>query len=802
MIDQISRPKTVLRTALSLSGSIVALCACSGAWAQDTAPQPDATEREIIVTAQFRAQNLQDTPIAITAITSEMLDERGQTTLVEAISQAPSVSLRPQGASFGPSVSATIRGLGQLDFNPAFEPGVGLYVDDVYYSRLTGANFDLMDVERVEILRGPQGTLTGRNSEGGAIKYVTRKPTGDGGGYIEGTYGSRNLIAFRASADFTIAKNLYARLSGTYKEQEGYVKRIDYGCAFPASGIPTGGRAGNDCVVSKHGSIGYEALRGIVRYNPSDAFDLMISADYIHDDRTVPGEILRSATPPPNSLNIMPIPGVPYDSRFLCGRFCNYGAWAQPAATWLGPAAPGFPLVATANNDRSLYEAWSVAGNMVIGLSDSLNLTSITAYREWTTEFNADDDLSPANIGFGQNRLDNWFFSQELRLNGEIGDTLEFTLGGFYSDERTTYFTYQDIRYAPIPLQFIGNDPVNSDSKAVFGTVIWKPFEAATLTGGLRYTDEHKDYTFVRKDPSFTMPNAFLGTLDGFKASFDGDRIDYRLSADYRFAPEILAYATISTGFKGGGVGPRPFNVAQAIDFGPEKVTTYELGVKTDLFDRRVRINAAGFYNDFTDAQLVLQSCPQFGGPGPCALPQNAGDATMMGFEIELSATPVDGLSIDASYSILDWDWDCVVPQVVGLPGTECSSDSAVIDRLSNPPLGVADEKWSFGIQYEIPIGADHSLTPRFDMAYFSAINGSGLASANPLVQVPSYELANARLIYRDKKNDWQASLEVSNLFDKYYFYTTFDLTGAGAGIIKGQPGRPREWSITVKKNF
>src|SRR5947209_10242224 len=161
-------------------------------------PEPSTQLAEVIVTAQYREEKLQDVPIAISAITSSMIEEQGATKLSDILTSAPSVGFRQQSAAFGESVTAFIRGFGQADFDPAFEPGVGLYIDDVYYPRLTGANFDLMDVERVEVLRGPQGTLEGRNSEGGAIRFVTRKPTGDGDGYVTATYGTRNRLDLRA----------------------------------------------------------------------------------------------------------------------------------------------------------------------------------------------------------------------------------------------------------------------------------------------------------------------------------------------------------------------------------------------------------------------------------------------------------------------------------------------------------------------------------------------------------------------------------------------------------------------------
>jgi iron complex outermembrane receptor protein len=795
--------KRIVRAGLSIGVALGALLAGAPAIAQEAQAVEEEGNAEIVVTAQFREQRLQDTPLAITAIDAATLEARSQTNLADVVKQAPNVVLLPATAAFGPSISASIRGLGQGDFNPALEPGVGLYIDDVYYPRLTGANFDLLDVERVEVLRGPQGTLTGRNSEGGAIKFISRKPTGDGGGYISGTYGSRNRVNIRGSADFKIADDLFGRLSGTFSDQGGYVKRLDYGCANPTGGVPAGTTTNDNCVRGDLGDVSFRAIRGILRYAPGDTIDLSISGDYVRDVRNQGAEVLLYANNPSPAVQL-PGNATPYDNRFVCGRFCNYAVYSQPADSFRGPVAAGFPLARVDGSDKVRYEGWGVAANLKVNLSDTLNINSITAYREWNTSFTVDSDLSPLSVGLGLNDLSHWFVSQELRLNAELSENIQLTVGGYYSDERTKYFTYQDIRYAPIPLQFIGNDPVNTDSKAVYGTVIVKPIEAMTITLGGRYTEEHKDYTFFRLGPDFATPNPFLGALNGVRADYDGDRIDYRASVDYRFSPEVLAYATISTGFKGGGVGPRPFNPAQARSFNPEKVTTYELGLKTDLLDRNVRLNLAAFYNDFTDAQLTLLSCPQFGGPGPCALPQNAGDATMKGFEVELLATPVDGLTIDASMSYLDFKFKCVNPAVVGQASGPCSTAASVVGLLDDPSDGF---RWAFGIQYEADLGGSGKVIPRLDVSHQYALTGNALtpAATSPSArfgQVPGYTLANARLTWRNADEDLDIGLEVTNLFDKYYFINKFDLTGAGAGVISGQPGRPREWGLTVKKKF
>jgi iron complex outermembrane receptor protein len=799
-------------------------------------PEPSTQLAEVIVTAQYREEKLQDTPIAITAITSDMIEQQGATRLSDILTSAPSVGFRQQSAAFGESVTAFIRGFGQADFDPAFEPGVGLYVDDVYYPRLTGANFDLMDVERVEVLRGPQGTLEGRNSEGGAIRFVTRKPTGEGGGYAMATYGTRNRLDLRAGADFRLADHLFMRLAGAFADQNGYVDVYDYGCAFPASGVPAGG-GGTKCKQYSLGDTGYRALRASVRFNPLDQLDMLLSADYIHDRHNNGAEILlygNNANPNVTAPTANGV-GLPFDSRFLCGRWCNYTTLGSQAGSFVAGLIPplnGVPMPATSGTQFNTLDAYDFALNVNVGITDAVKLNSITGYHNWTNEFSIDGDLSPARTQFGNNTLDHWFWSEELRLNMEFGKRAHATVGGYYSDEKTTYYTLQDIRYVAIgapafvcqaigglptptcpifPLQFIGNDPVKTTSKAAFGTLTWNATDALAVTGGLRYTKDYKGYTYYRYNLDGVTINQFVdrgGALTGSTHVFEGSRTDYHVSADYRFNPQVMAYASIGTGYKAGGVGPRPFNAAQARGFGPEKLTSYEVGLKTDLLNRHLRFNTAVFYNDFKDAQLVLLSCPQFGGPGPCALPQNAGNAKLKGVEAEILAVPVAGLQIDLAGSYLDWSWDCVNPQVVGLANGPCSSDPNVISVLTSTPLGFIKEQGHAGIQYEFPLTGGGSLTPRFDAAY----QGPQTATANlrPAPGSPSalyglvggFTVANAHLTWRNAKKDLETTLEVTNLANHYYFYSKFDLTGAGSGTITGSPAPPLAWALTMKKTF
>lgn len=536
-----------------------------------------------------------------------------------------------------------------------------------------------------------------------------------------------------------------------------------------------------------------EAGRAQLRYQPSDRIDINIIGDYTHDDRRTAAGVLTFASNLTNTNIRGNADAVPYDSRFICGRYCNYGSNFSPADTWLTPPVAGFPLLETRGDGRTKFDGWGISGQVDIDLTDDLQLQSITSYRQYVVDFSNDDDYSPLAIGNGQSSLDFWGVTQELRLNGSmLEDSLNWTLGAFYLDQRSTYDTFQDIRYAPIPLQFRGNDPVNADTQAAFAAVSYELLPDLTFNGGLRYTEEHKDYTFSRRNRDGTI-NPFLGALEGVTGIYDGNRVDWRANLQYRLSDALMTYAQVSTGFKGGGIGPRPFNPAQVQSFGPETLTAYEFGFKSDLLDGIVRFNGAAFYSDYKGIQLTLLSCPQFGGPGPCALPQNAGDAEIMGFELETTIDPGNGLLIDGALSYLDFDYTAISPQAGG------STAPAGVQLGMVPPY-TPSWKWAVGIQYEFALGSSGFLIPRLDANYQSQVFSNAVNSSRNMIE--GYTLANARLTWRNPGEDLQIALEVTNLFDEYYFLTSFDLTGAGAGLVAAQPGRPREWALTVRKTF
>ena len=768
------------------------------------ANSPASASGEIIVTAQFREQNLQDTPLAITAVSAAMLEARSQTDLSQVARQAPNVSLAPAGQSFGASMIASIRGVGQGDFNPAMEPGVGIYVDDVYYATLTGSVLDLLDLERVEVLRGPQGTLSGRNSIGGAIKLFSKRPTGDNSGYVAATYGSRNRLDIRASGDFGLAEGVDVRLSGVSKRQKGYVERRDFGCDHPAgedpavnpaNGIPRILPIDSNCVFAREGEIDYSAVRGQLRLRPTSAIDINIIADYTYDDRAATPNVLvpiRSGDGGYISPNIPYSPvidplgtGIALDSRFLCGPYCNYSTFSNPGDAQFAPFE---------TNGRFMFEGWGLSGQLEWDLAPRLQLVSITAYRTYTSEFSNDTDLTPLAQHLGLSILDFEFFSQELRLNGSVGanDEVEYTLGGYYSDQESIYTARQEFRDSLLGA-FYQKDPVPAESKAVFGHVAWSPISDLTLSAGLRYTDESKTYTFLRLAPD-GGPHPVLSALSGARGEYQTERLDYRLNGQYRWSDNIMTYAQVSTGYKGGGINPRPFFAAQALPFGPEELTSYEAGIKTDWFDRAVRVNIAAFISKYKDIQLTMNDCPGLGVPArPCAQPANAGDADVTGFEVETTITPVDGLLIDASLSHLDFDYTRINPAAGG-PGNPTGP------QFGDTRPFTPSWKWSVGAQYTLDLGLSGSLTPRVDAAYQGDVY-TGAANTE-LGRIDAYTLVNTRLTWRNLDEDLEISAEVTNLFDKYYFVTLGSTSTLSSQFYTGQPGRPREWAVSMKKKF
>jgi iron complex outermembrane receptor protein len=842
---------------MSLRYFLAAICAVvptGVTWAQD---EGGALE-EIIVTAEFREANVQDTPIAITAVSADMLEARSQTNVFEIANQAPNVTLKPGGAAIGPAMIAFIRGIGQTDFNYALEPGVGVYIDDIYYPTLTGSLVDLMDLDRVEVLRGPQGTLAGKNSIGGAIKLFSKPAAGDGTGSVQATYGSYNRIDVRGTGDFTVLPDqLYARIAAVSKHRDGYVKRLDYGCVHPTSNVPTFSVSKlSDCEVGTEGGQAYSAGRLSLRWIASDSVEVNLSGDITNEDSeaipsvliavnetlTGPGGATGPFVPPIAPLG-GPIPGYPntnyplfgFNGTYIIGKngspvyltdafvpygasrgdpivnngFVNYGTYMDPHPRDTNTHQEFSP---SAIRPQTTLDHWGIQATLDWEINDQYSLKWISSYREYDASFSQDEDRSPINSQFLLQLLEHDQWSQEVRLNGTVfDDKLDFTVGGFWFEQDGTLEANVNLYY--VQFNFIhGPDPTPSSNHAGFAHATWHINDQANLSAGIRYSDDEKTYTHFRRNPDGTLPqdatptnpattcigpphnianppNCALFGLYNADATWADDRWDWRVALDYSWTDDFMTYVQVATGYKGGGINPRPFILAQLLPFESETLLTYEGGFKSELFDNRMRLNGTIFYNDYSDIIMTLNPCflatpDPTDGPGPCALPINAGTAEVLGLEFETEWHPIDNAIIDASISYLDFEYEETVAPV----------------DISHVPPYTPELKWSIGGQYTWGIGDLGSLTARIDASSTSAIH---IAPVNTIYnKIDGYLLSTARLMWSSADETWDAALEITNLTDEYYYLTLFDQYLSGGGTLAGQPGPPRQYGITVRRRF
>jgi iron complex outermembrane receptor protein len=784
-------------------GCLVQAALGQQATGQKTAAADDAnTINEVVVTAQYRREDLQQTPLAITAVSADMLERRNQTSVEQVAAQAPNVSLVAQGGASGPALLANIRGVGQTDFSPALEPAVGIYVDDVYYATLTTSILDLLDLDRIEILRGPQGTLAGRNTIGGAIKLYSQPPTGETSGYLEASTGSRNLLQARGTANFALVPDkLFMRISAVTDSQQGYVDRVDFACANPGSGLPTQAY-GNGCLLGHEGGKKYSAGRMMLRWLASDSVEVNLNADVTQDNSEGAAVTLLYANNQSPAIRYPGVPNIPFDSRFVPSNpYTSYASFSMP-----NEVVNGVSKSAMTADPGTQFLGWGTSGTVDWRLNDTMALKSITAVRGYNRTWGWDADTSPLPLGLGTEHLTHHQFSQELRLSGTALDkSIDYTVGAYYGYERTLYTGHLNLLFVSPAYEYLIHDPVPAHSRAGFTNVEWHATEKLDLIGGVRYTREEKDYTYSRTNPDGT-PTAMFASYNDTTGHYEGAHWDYRADLDYHWTKDLMTYVQYSTGFKGGGVNPRPFfgpgpdcpdpkKQCQVQPFGPETLDAIEVGLKSTLFDERMRLNVSAFFNKYKDLQLTILNCPQYSPPGlgsVCGVPSNAGDANIEGLEVETEVHPINNLLVDGSLSYLDFRYTRIDPNAGGpsLPGSV---------QFGMVPPYVSKWKGSLGIQYEVPLANAGSITPRVDANYRSQQYAS--ATNGPTTLIDGYTLANARLTWRSPGRDLQVALAVTNFTNKLFYLTKADLVGFG-GIIWAQPGEPREWSISVKKQF
>jgi iron complex outermembrane receptor protein len=760
----------------------------------------EAEIEEIVVTAQFRETNLQETPLAITALTGEALEARSITGITEVDSFAPNTVIQPLGAGWGSTAAAYIRGIGLGDNSLSFEPGVPIYIDDVYHGRPQGALFDLLDLERVEILRGPQGTLFGKNAIGGTVRMISRKPQGDNTGSVEATIGKFDRMDLRGSFDVPlIADELFLRVSASSKNRDGYFDILDYECVNGLGSLGPGGtqpglgtvlgptdtRAEDGCVVDNLGDEKVDSIRTAFRWLPSDTVELNVSMDYIKEDNKGPADKYTIIDPTyglglTNLWNMFVAEGrygIPYDNRFITdSNYTGYHRFGRDDITGR--------LV---ENVR-LMDQYGIGGTLDWDVTEDVHVKYIAAYRDFTNTFGRDSDGSPLpeDITWDTSKHDQ--LTQELQVTGLAMDgDLEWATGAFYYDADDSNQGWN----ALYPLFFVAQnhkDVQEIQSWAAFVHGVYHLNDQWSINGGVRYTDDQKEVSIWRQDQL-----SLAVIIDNVRVEVDAEEVSPKLGLDYRMSDDVMLYGSWSTGFRGGGFGPRPSSPVQVEAFGVEEAETWEFGIKSDWLDNQLRLNGAVFYTDYSDQQSPAQDLDSLGNLWFRTI--NAGTTEIKGFELEALYQPTEQLEMELTYGYLDYFRKD--------PGRSdlCSKDSRGNDC---PGLRSPKNSASLGVTYTVPMNNGTSLALRGDAVYQSRI---WFSADDPVASDPSigfqdaYTLVNARATWTSPDENWEVSLFGTNLTDKEYFNGMLSLVG----LLQRQQGNiaaPREWGLSMKRRF
>ncbi len=771
------------------SGAQNAAVAQNATMAQNNA-QADAAGTDelpqVVVTAQFRTESLQTTPLAITAVSGAELAQRSVTDVTGLNTLAPSVNISSTGAYGGHTIVAYIRGVGAGSYNYNVEPGVGFYIDDVYLGPSMGLALALIDLERVEILRGPQGTLSGKNAVGGSIKLVTTKPKGDNSGYAQVEGGSYGLVRLRAAYDLSLIDDkLFMRVSGYSSHRNGYENIVDFACANPGEAGNTSAVYGlkvsqpwQSCIRGTLGGETINAARTQFRFIASDDLEFSLAADYINDTSEGNADTLISMKPASftafNNSTFIPLYGVPYDQRFLPPNpYTTYSTWSNPqyGLNWT-------PTNDLLTKDVTLNADWKI--------TPKLAAKSITGYRFYLGHWTYDSDSSPLPTDGAFDFQTHEQFSEEARLSGEsFGDRFNWTAGIFYYharerdvvDNYSTLFTYYSMH----------NDYAQDDASAVYVHGEFKITDDLTAIAGLRESQETKHFLFWNFNLPGTPGKSFPPDGMYVPTKTDFDHFDYRFGLEEQFTPTFMLYGNVSTGFRSGAFNPQPSAANQVIPYGPEILTEFEIGARNELFDRRVRFNNTIYYGKYKDVQLTAR-LPVGGSSFPANVVTNTGSATIYGFESELQADVGKLLSFNGSGSYTHFRYTDL-GLAYGLTGGP---------TLSTTQAHTPTWRFDLGAQLNLPVFQEYGkLTFSTDYSYQSG-QYDDTANTAPLY-INSYGVLNARLSMLTAK-DWQVTVGSTNLTDRFY-YSNKNYP-AGQYQVKGVPSRPREWNLSVRKNF
>ncbi|MDR3513604.1 MAG: TonB-dependent receptor [Caulobacteraceae bacterium] len=727
--------KTV-RSVLLAGASLASLTAPTWVHAQQASPAADKPQQveEVVVTARKRTEKLQEVPASISAVSASRLAASGINDIQGVVGSVPNVSFSG-GIAGAIQGQVGIRGISTLVRNIGVESGVGFYVDGVYLGRPDSYNQELIDIDRVEVLRGPQGTLFGKNTIAGVFNITTKQPGDHPEAEIRAEVGNYDLARIQAYVMGPIADGVAAKLAMGYVHRDGTYKNL------------SGGQNGDQ--------IDTASMRAQLFYTPTDKDKLILSFDGLRD-RSHPAffQVTDLAGATGKALIEETTPHTINNNRPDKLNRDNYGT-------------------------SITYSHQFAAGE----------LTSITAFRHSAYEAWLDDD---------QNQVDNlsadhWgdktdFFSQEVRFSGAVGRKLSYIVGLYYADQLVTTDRIlaigNDLLGVPLgdpPLTTKGS--VRTHSYAIFANADYKLTDRATLSVGLRGSQEDKKVAFDQADPTGIFASIGLPSLSYAASASNGD-LSPTVSLSYKLAPAITVYGRIAEGFKSAAFNVDLVSSTKGLAAGPENATTYEVGVKSDLFERRLRANLGVFTTAYDNMQVS-----QLLGSGVTL--NNAGKATISGVEAEFTAVPIEPLRLDASFGYLNAKYDkyknCGVPTSLGGGYTDCSGKWIV---------GAPEFTARFGAEYDYPVSLG-DIVLRADVThespvYFDATNSDRFRS-------DGHTLLDMRLGLRTDR--WDIFLWSKNITNATYITYRDDRTSAGA-LQTTAYGDPRTFGATLTARF
>ena len=787
----------------------------SVASAQVVANEASGELDEIIVTARRRSESLQDTPISVAAFSAEQIEQQGITNLIDLDSAVPNLSLGGGDNTSGSnSVGVTIRGVGDGS-RINVDGAVGFYIDDVFVPRLTGTLVDLLDVESIQVLRGPQGTLFGRNTTGGAVLYNSKKPVaGEFESYLRATVGSFSRQEIAGMVNVPVSDRSALRLSAYFRDREGYIDNH-------LGEVDMANLAIIDTGVQDLGNNENSGVRLGFSFQPTDSITVDLTGTYIEDKGNGPAIRVtnwnvdaRRGEGDPCRILARAVVGA-REVRRPPGGTCTLERAPDPSLD--GPAltnpllsdviADTFNVMSGDNTQGGLAnledfttELWSAVVSWDI--SENVNLISRTSNLIVESRILNDNDYTPVVWRERDRRGRSDSFSQELLLNGG-SDSVDWTAGVYYFSEGPEELTFGSDNGTPNV--FIRNEALDAESLALFGEATFQVSDPFSVTLGYRWTEDEKTLTAVADGPISSRDRDFVPDPSDppapsqASASDDWTSNTWRVSLQYDWSDNVMTYFTASTGFRSGGFNNEldlkfgPEDNFGILPFDPEEVDAYEVGLRSDLADGRFRLNATVYWQDWTNRQL--RTVREDG----TRLVANAGDAESQGIEVDAIWQATDSLVLSASVGTIDGNWTAIDPLV---------ADNILID---SEPQRMPDLSYSLGLLHEHTTANGANVVTSLNYGWRDDQQSSSLETRT--IPIEAYGLLQARVKWTSTEDKWSVALFCTNCLDEDYILTGGDFTGltpnharvgdrGREGYRWEEIGRPQEWGVEFGINF